>query len=233
VTRPAIAPELREVILRALQSSYVSESGQDRVQTGNHYQSVTLGAELTSGFRSARTEVLDEIAFDGKEVLDLGSNLGELSRAARARGARLVDGYELDPFFVDVANAINAHNRTTRVSFHERDISDPAAYTDSYDIVLAFSVAHYVYSVIDVLARITRQLLVIETHRLDDNLESRYIAPLRPRFPVHQVLGTSEWSLHGEATERRAVIAFAKDRRALAAGLARILDADGSEAARQ
>jgi SAM-dependent methyltransferase len=232
VTRPTIGPELRELILRGLGSPYISESGRDRVQTGNHYQSVTLGSETTAGFRSARGEVLDEIAFDGKEVLDLGSNLGELSRAARARGARLVDGYELDPFFVDLANAINAYNRTTRVSFHERDICDPAAYTSSYDIVLAFSVAHYIYSNLDVLARITRQLLVLETHRLDDNLESRYIGPLRPHFPVHQVLSASEWSLRGDASERRAVIAFAKDRRALASGLARVLDTDRSEVAR-
>ena len=233
MTRPAIGPELRELILRGLGSRYISESGPDRVQTGNHYQSVTLGAETTSGFRSARSGILDQIAFDGKEVLDLGSNLGELSRAARARGARLVDGYELDPFFVDLANAINAYNRTTRVSFHERDISDPAAYTESYDIVLAFSVAHYVYAIVDVLSRITRQLLVVETHRLDDNLESRYIGPLRPRFPAHQVISMSEWSLRGDEAEQRAVIAFAKDRRALAGGLARVLDADASEVAQR
>jgi ribosomal protein L11 methylase PrmA len=131
----------------------VSESCCDSIQTGNHYQSVALGAETTEGFRSARTEILDRIDFADKDVLDLGSNLGELSRAARARGARLVDGYELDPFFVDVANTINAYTRTSRVSFHTRDITDPGAYTDDYDIVLAFSVAHYVYSVLDVLAR--------------------------------------------------------------------------------
>jgi len=226
VTRPTFGPELRDLILHALEIPYMSESCCDNVQTGNHYQSVTLGAETTKGFRSARTEVLDKIAFQDKEVLDLGSNLGELSRAARARGARLVDGYEFDPFFVDVACAINAYNRTSRVSFYERDISEPASYTAEYDIVLAFSVAHYVYSVVDVLARIARQLLVVETHRLENNLESRYIAPLRPHFPVHQVLGSSEWSVLGGDSELRAVIAFAKDERTLASGLARIPAAD-------
>jgi SAM-dependent methyltransferase len=219
VTRPDFGPELRELILGALGIPYMSESCCDNVQTGNHYQSVTLGTETTEGFRSARTEILDRIDFEGKDVLDLGSNLGELSRAARMRGARFVDGYELDPFFVDVANAINAYNRTSRVSFHVRDITDPTAYTDTYDIVLAFSVAHYVYSVIDVLARTARQLLVVETHRLENNLESQYIQPLRPHFPVHEILGGSEWSVFGEASERRAVIAFAKDEEALALGL--------------
>jgi SAM-dependent methyltransferase len=222
VTRPELGPGLRELILGALEAPYVSESCCDNVQTGNHYQSVSLGPERTEGFRSARTEILDQIAFHDKDVLDLGSNLGELSRAARIRGARLVDGYELDPFFVDVANAINAYNRTSRVSFHVRDITDPAAYTEEYDIVLAFSVAHYVYSVLDVLARITRQLLVLETHRLEDNLESQYIAPLKPHFPVHEILGSSEWSVFGHESEKRAVVAFAKDERALALGLSHV-----------
>jgi SAM-dependent methyltransferase len=222
MTRPDFGPELRELILRALETPYVSESCCDSVQTGNHYQSVSLGGEIAAGFRSQRTEILDEIVFQGKDVLDLGSNLGEVSRAARLRGARLVDGYEFDPFFVDVANAINAYNRTSRVSFYVRDVTDPASYTGEYDIVLAFSVAHYVYSVLEVLARITRELLVVETHRLEDNLESQYIAPLRPHFPIHEVLGSSEWSLFGEESERRGVIAFAKDERALASGLARL-----------
>lgn len=204
----------------------MSESCCDNVETGNHYQSVILREEATAGFRSARDELLNEISFHGKEVLDLGSNLGELSRAARTRGARLVDGYEFDPFFVDVACAINAYNRTSRVSFFERDITDPMSYTGEYDIVLAFSVGHYVYSVLDILTRITRELLVVETHRLDNNLETRYIAPLRPHFPFHQVLGMSEWSLSGSESAQRAVVAFAKDERALASGLTRTLDPD-------
>lgn len=224
MTRPSFDPKLRELILDALEDPYVSESSSDRIETGNHYQSVRLGSETTAGFRSARSEILDEISFHGKEVLDLGSNLGELSRAARMRGARLVDGYESDPFFVDLAYAINAYNRTSRVSFFERDITNPMSYTGEYDIVLAFSVAHYVYSVLGILARITRELLVVETHRLDNNLETRYIAPLRPYFPFHQVLGTSEWSLSGAESEHRAVVAFATDERALASGLARNLN---------
>jgi SAM-dependent methyltransferase len=226
VTRPDFRPELRELILRSLETPYISESCCDSVQTGNHYQSVSLGGEITAGFRSQRAEIFEQIAFEGKEVLDLGSNLGELSRAAQARGARLVDGYEFDPFFVDVANAINAYNRTARVSFYVRDVTDPASYTGEYDIVLAFSVAHYVYAVLDVLARITRQLLVVETHRLENNLESQYIDPLRPHFPVHQVLGSSEWSLLGDESERRGVIAFAKDEEALEACLMHALEPD-------
>jgi 2-polyprenyl-3-methyl-5-hydroxy-6-metoxy-1,4-benzoquinol methylase len=219
VNKPTIVPELRDIVLGALGLPYMSESCKDGVKTGNHYQSVTLGGRTTEGFRSQRTELFDAIAFHGKEVLDLGSNLGELSRAARNRGARLVDGYEFDPFFIEVACAINAANRTTRVSFFERDITDPSAYEDQFDIVLAFSVWHYVGPIVDVLAQITRELLVVETHRLEENLEAHYLEPVRAYFPAYRILGASEWSIGGTEHDRRAVIAFAKSEDALRSGL--------------
>jgi SAM-dependent methyltransferase len=221
---PTIGPELRDLVVEALERPYLSESCKDGVKTGNHYQSVTLGDLTTTGFRSQRDELINAIAFHGKQVLDLGSNLGELSRAARARGARLVDGYELDPFFIEIASAINVVNRTTRVSFFERDITSRDAYEDQYDIVLAFSVWHYVGSITDVLARITREVLVVETHRLDGNLESHYLAPTRIHFPAYRILGTSEWSLDGAESDRRAVIAFAKTEAALRSGLTASVD---------
>ena len=70
-------------------------------------------------------------------MLDLGSNLGELGRAARERGARVVDGFELDPVFCKLAQLINVSRDVTRVSFYRRDIGDRSAYTEPYDIVLA------------------------------------------------------------------------------------------------
>jgi SAM-dependent methyltransferase len=211
VSRPTITPELRELILRGLAEPYISESCQDSIQTGNHYQSIRLrDEETTTGFRSDREEILDRIAFSDRSVLDLGSNLGELSRGARARGARLVDGYEYDPFFVEMANAVNAYNGTTRVSFYETDITDPSVYDGPYDVVLAFSVFIYIGPIIDVISRITKELFVLETHRLDDNLETTYIAPVTRVFPHHRVIGESEWGLPHGPSDRRAIIAFAK-----------------------
>ena len=212
---PDLKPGLRELILRALDDPYQSHSCQDEIPTDNHYQSITLGAETTPGFRSVRDDVLDRIVFDGKRVLDLGSNLGELSRAARSRGAALVDGFEYDPYFVEVANAVNAYNGVTRVSFFERDITAPATFTERYDIVLAFSVFVYVEPLLPLVTGLTNELFVLETHRLEDNLQDRYVQPVLDLMPCHRRLGDSEWGLVGGDSGRRAVIAFARSEETL------------------
>jgi hypothetical protein len=210
---------LKELILRSLQTAYVARSCKDGIETGNHYQSVWLGDDRTTGFRTDRAGILDQIEFTGKRVLDLGSNLGEISRAARARGATLVDGFEYDKVFLETAHAINAYNRTTRVSFFHRDITDRAVYCERYDIVLALSVFTYVRSVLDRIADITDQILVVETHKLDGNLETDYVAPVREYFPHYRVLGQSEWGSCFDQQYKRSIIVFSKDRTTLEAAL--------------
>lgn len=211
---PTVRPELRRLIIDGLSAPYMSESCQDATQTGNHYQSVLLGEERTQGFRTGREGFLDQIEFNGHTVLDLGSNLGELSRAARRRGATFVDGYEYDRYFIELANLINAYNGTTRVSFSARDITDPSVYTGSYDIVLAFAVFNYVGSVLDQLAEITDGVVVAETHALNDDLAT-YVDQLSVYFSHHVLLGLSDWGGSFPADVKRAVLVFAKDARML------------------
>jgi 2-polyprenyl-3-methyl-5-hydroxy-6-metoxy-1,4-benzoquinol methylase len=218
-TPPTIRPDLKQLILQGLSAQYISESCAGGVETGNHYQSVWLGEEVTSGFRTQRYDLLDRISFEGKSVLDLGSNLGELSRAARGRGAALVDGFEYDPFFVEMASAINAYNGTTRVSFYQRDITDPSIYRDQYDIVLAFSVFIYVEDRLQELSAITKELLIVETHKLVGNLEPTYLAPLRVHFPAYEILGETEWGTPHSDEVRRAVVALARDSETLSQAL--------------
>jgi 2-polyprenyl-3-methyl-5-hydroxy-6-metoxy-1,4-benzoquinol methylase len=197
---------LTSLILEAIEADYTASP--HGVETGNRYQSVTLGRTTIGGFRGDRAEILDRIDFAGKTVLDLGSNLGELSRAARERGARLVDGFELDPFFIKLANLLNASQDTTRVSFHRKDIRDPATYDDRYDLVLAFSVwGQGVARVLPHIADIT-EVLVLETHKLEDNLD-HYLTAVSPHFERHLVLGTSDWGAV-DARERRAIVLFTK-----------------------
>ena len=217
--------ELKDVLLDALAEQYHSVSPQDGIITGNHYQSVKLGDERTSGFRTDRERVLDRIDFTGKKVLDLGSNLGELSRAARERGARLVDGFEYDPYFVRVANLINALNGVTRVSFAQRDIADLQTYDQRYDIVLAFAVFAYISGVMPRIAR-NADVLVFETHKLDGDFEEHYIRPVSEHFPVHRVIAASDWGMEDDQRAIRAVIVFAKD----ADILASVLKPDPGEA---
>lgn len=217
MSTPTIRPEVRELILQALKRQYLSESCHDAIQTGNAYQSIDLGDERTSGFRTHRMELLDQINFAGKRVLDLGSNLGEMSRAARARGAELVDGFEYDTYFIEIANLVNAHNGVSRVSFYQRDITNPAIFRDTYDVVFAFSVFIYLRAVVKELAAITREILVLETHRLDDNLHDVYLGPLSEYFPFHRSLGETEWGTSVDDKVKRAVIVFAKTEAALEA----------------
>ena len=208
---PGTKEDLKALILAALEANYTSESPYGRHQTGNHYQSVRLGDTYTEGFRGDREEALDLVSFDGKKVLDLGSNLGEISRSARRRGAYLVDGYEVDPYFVQIANLINAYNHVTRVSFFTRDITKPGTYEERYQIVLAFSVFVYIKPVLEYVAGITDELLLLETHTLDDGIRSAYIDPVLPYFPHHRVLAETDSKAAAEDGGRRAVIAFARE----------------------
>ena len=130
----------------------------------------------------------------------------------------MVDGFEYDAFFVEIAYALNALNRTTRVSFYECDMTDPSVYKESYDR-LAFSVAHYVYPILEHVARITKTLFVVRTHRLQDNLESVYVNNVTQFFPAYRILGYSDWSVSNDQGGQRAVIAFARTEEVLASAL--------------
>jgi SAM-dependent methyltransferase len=207
---PSSRAALRELIIQALSTDYMSSSCHEGIRTGNHYQSIILGDTRTTGFRTDRAAFLNMIDFRDRKVLDLGSNLGEVSRASRARGACLVDGFEYDPFFIETANMINAYNGTTRVSFYENDITDPSVYRETYDIVLCLSVYVYIAEIVSQVASVTDQAVVLETHRLDDRGDAFYIDSFSRHFPVYRHLGESEWGLPHADTERRSVIAFAR-----------------------
>ena len=215
---PTARPQLEELIRVSLGLPYVS-SGKEGIETGNHYQSVSIGDAKTSGFRSDRSAFLNRVDFRGRKVLDLGSNLGELSRSARARGADVVDGFEYDPFFVEVAHLLNAYNFTTRVSFFQRDITDPKVYVGHYDIVMAFAVWTYVRPILSSISRITEALL-LETHKLNGNLERDYTTPISRFFPHTTVLGESDWGRTQDPGGGRAVLLCAKTGAALEQALA-------------
>jgi SAM-dependent methyltransferase len=121
----------------------------------------------------------------------------------------LVDGFEFDPYFVEIANLVTAATGTTRVSFFQRDISRPESYPDGYDIVLAFAVfGQGVRACLSRVAEIT-DVLVVETHRLDGNF-AHYMDPVTPYFPAYRVIGQTEWG-SVDNREVRAVVVFAKD----------------------
>jgi SAM-dependent methyltransferase len=219
MTTPSLKAKLEALIIESLNVQYMSESSRDSLRTDNHYQTVRLGDTPSRGIRTTRDSILDRINFQGRRVLDLGCNLGELSRGARARGAALVDGFEYDPYFVEIGNVINAYNDITRVSLYQRDITKPSIYDEHYDIVLAFSVFVYLEDIVDTIAGIADLALVLETHKLEDNLESHYMAKLLPHLPHYVVLGDTEWGTSYDENEKRTVIVFCKEESGLALAL--------------
>jgi len=125
-----------------------------------------------------------------------------------------VDGYEYDPFFVEVAHLLNAYNSTTRVSFFERDITAMASYGGRYDVVMAFSVWTYVAPLLSMIHDMT-DVFLVETHNLNGNLEQDYVRILRRFFPHIQALGKSDWGRTQDPSGGRAVMVCATSLSAL------------------
>jgi hypothetical protein len=116
----------------------------------------------TAGLPSDAVEhdgLIGELDLAGKSVLDVGSGRGDTSRMARIAGADLVDGFESDGELVSLARLLNAYHGTARVSFFERDLTDPATYPERYDVVLALSAADLPEGIIETLLGITDLLV--------------------------------------------------------------------------
>lgn len=188
---PSISCPLRDLIVAGVKVPYVARSIHDGIKTGNSYQTLSLGAGRRTSGRTDRLSLLGRVAFRNKSVLDLGANTGEMSRSARALGARLVDGYEYDPYFVELGRAVNALRGTTRVSLFQGDCTNPRLYTDmGYDIILALNVWVYIEDVISLFPRIA-PVMIFETHTLDRGI-NWYYKRLMPHFPFAACLGLTD-----------------------------------------
>ena len=149
VNVPSIKESLSSIIVDAVKLPYVATSIHGGIKTGNSYQTLFLGEGGRTTGRYDRMSYLSRINFREKSVLDLGANTGEMSRSVRALGARLVDGYEYDPYFVEIGRAANALVGATRVSLFQGDCTRAALYDNfHYDIVLALNVWVYIEGVI-------------------------------------------------------------------------------------
>jgi SAM-dependent methyltransferase len=199
---PTLQYELRDLIVEAAEACLDREVGEKLIgpKRGSAADSYA-DAELT-----ARIRVLDRIELEGKAVLDVGSALGEVSRAARERGAALVDGFEPDPDKVSLARLAVAYHQVGRVSFYQGDLLDQeASNMDHYDVVLALSAPERVTPALDRVGALTDGILVAAVPG-GENGEG--FEAFKERFPVHEVLG--------EAPGGSSFIAFAKTGQALA-----------------
>ena len=75
---------------------------------------------------------LEQIDLEGRTVLDLSGGPGHVARAARARGAALVDSVHLDDDLGALARLLDLYHRTTRVFVHD----SLETLDRTYDVVL-------------------------------------------------------------------------------------------------
>ena len=141
-----------------------------------------------------RIASLDAIELRGLEVLDLDAGAGHLARAARARGAALVDGLQPDEELRLVARLLNAYHGTTRVSF----VAMLAEAGARYDVVLALGTPAAALDV-SAVAALTGGVMLSEPGPAWEKL--------RAAFPSHRPLEAQALELvacaHGaEALER-------------------------------
>jgi hypothetical protein len=138
---PSLRPDLDE-LLSGMAGNHASNSSAD------------TGADTVD-----HQWILDRLELEGKTVLDIGSGRGDTSRKARIGGAELVDGFEPNGELVSTARLLNAYHGATRVSFFERDLTDPSSYAERYDIVLALSVPDVLEGIVETLLGITDLLV--------------------------------------------------------------------------
>ena len=169
---PSISDDLKKLVLAAL---------------GDDGGPLLADGETSLG--EVESSLLDGIALAGKTVLEVGAGMGERARAARARGASLVDGFEPDPQLVALARLLNAYRHTSRVSFHQVDVLRDTG-GQEYDVVLALNGFDLVRDRLDAIASVTRGVLVTELPATDPD-RSTALESVQASFPFHELLELS------------------------------------------
>jgi SAM-dependent methyltransferase len=129
---PTLRPQLRELLTEALA---------ERLGPGGAGLDPDAEVVRSDAARARRIAALDGVVLGGRRVLDLGSGLGDLARAARRRGAELVDAVDRDPGRVELARLLCVLQDVDRISFAEGDAGRASTYADEYDAILAFGPA--------------------------------------------------------------------------------------------
>jgi SAM-dependent methyltransferase len=177
---PSIRDDLQGLIREAL-----TEVSADTTDDGNH-----LRADIETSLAEVDTSLLDGLVLAGKTVLELGAGTGERARAARARGAVLVDGFEPDPGLLALARLLSAYHHTSRVFFHQEDDVLQAAGGQEYDVVLALSGFDLVRDRLDAIASITLGVFVTELPATDPD-RAAALESAQASFPFNELLELS------------------------------------------
>ena len=140
----------------------------------------------------------------GWSVLDIGAWHGYFSFECERRGADRVlatDSFAWDRFGME--EFLAAHKRIgSRVEYRRLDVHDlDAGELGQFDLVLFLGVFYHLHNpmaALERIARVTRRLLVCETHVLLPFIHERY--PLVPFFPGDERTGEQTYDLCGIPT---------------------------------
>lgn len=201
--------EIKGVLESSVYDHVISESPHQ--DTGGGYQTVRLGEHVRPGFRVDRPNLLSGVELEGRTACDLGANLGEISRELRRRGASLVDAYEYDPLFTQLARYITAYNGLSGINHFQADVSAEGFLHRKYDVCVGLSAYSFMRHNIDYICRQVSEQLIIETHRIqDERWTKNYVDPIRRHF--------SNWCCFGVVThgvtsgdQRRLWLAFSNE----------------------
>ncbi len=212
MTQDSTVVLVREIIRDALEIAYTSHSCKDDIATGNRYQTITIDGQAVEGFRTGRGDLFELFDFQDASVLDIGSNLGELSRLAAKMGAIDVTGIEYDAFFVLLAKLITLENGLSdRVKFIQGDITKKFKFERTWDYVFAFSVFTYMGHRVPEIFNSTKKALIVETHNVRQEDERQYYKVLEENFPIVITIGETDWGTASQFKDgRRLVIACFK-----------------------
>jgi tRNA (mo5U34)-methyltransferase len=131
---------------------------------------------------------------DGWSALDIGCNAGFYSFELAGRGARVV-GIDADEHYLRQAKWAAEHLDVGRnVEFRRNQVYDLARTDESWDLVLFMGVLYHLRHpllALDLVARCTRKLLVLQTLTMPDAPEPE--ARLDVPFDRRQVLAAPGW----------------------------------------
>jgi tRNA (mo5U34)-methyltransferase len=147
----------------------------------------------------------------GKSVLDIGCNAGFYSIAAKLRGARSVLGLDYQPHYVNQALLVR-DILGLDVEFRQSDGHELSEQSGVYDVVLNTGVIYHLQNPMDFLtkmARITRELMYLETEMLTDPKLSEYAWFIEKEYGQD----SSNWWIYGP---------LCAERMARAAGFSRV-----------
>ena len=91
-----------------------------------------VGADREGLLDTPAMPALDQIDLEGRTVVDLSGGPGHVARAARARGAAVVDSVHFDDDLAPLARLLDLYHRTTRVFVHD----SLEALDRTYDVVV-------------------------------------------------------------------------------------------------